>query len=198
MKRRLDRRWMALVVVAALAVTLWLTSGPPAATPTPSGAFAFAALGDAPYFWWEDLVRRPAVFQRARPDICHPRRRHFLAPAPTAIRRCSTSSTGCAIVIYTPGTTVDRLLGAPVGRFSPERLGSLRRIFFANPARAPAAAAWRSRRRPPARPKPSSSRMPVVAPHHVRDDAVGAANGRPSRPQAGRRRGKPADQPQRG
>jgi hypothetical protein len=44
--------WL-VVVVSTLAIVL-STSGPPAPTPNPPGTFAFGALGDAPYYPWED------------------------------------------------------------------------------------------------------------------------------------------------
>jgi hypothetical protein len=51
-----------VIVVAAFTVLVLSTSGPPAPTPTPPGTFAFGALGDAPYYPWEDW-RYPLVLQ---------------------------------------------------------------------------------------------------------------------------------------
>jgi hypothetical protein len=61
------RRWKhslagLLIIVAAFTVLVRSTSGPPAPTPNPPGTFAFGALGDAPYFAWEDW-RYPLVLQ---------------------------------------------------------------------------------------------------------------------------------------
>ena len=50
--RRLVVTFGALAVLIAVFVA---TSGPPAPAATPPGTFAFAALGDAPYYPWEEL-----------------------------------------------------------------------------------------------------------------------------------------------
>jgi hypothetical protein len=52
--------WLSIAVAAALLVRL--TSGPPKPTPNPPGTFAFGALGDAPYYPWEDW-RFPQTLQ---------------------------------------------------------------------------------------------------------------------------------------
>jgi len=46
---------LLFIVVAGLAVFVRSTAGPPPPTPNPPGTFAFAALGDAPYYPWEDM-----------------------------------------------------------------------------------------------------------------------------------------------
>jgi hypothetical protein len=51
-----------LIVVAAFTALVLSTSGPPAPTPNPPGAFAFGALGDAPYYPWEEW-RYPLMLQ---------------------------------------------------------------------------------------------------------------------------------------
>ena len=61
------RRWRrpaALLVIAVAAFTALVvsTSGPPAPTPRVPGTFAFGALGDAPYYPWEDW-RYPLTLQ---------------------------------------------------------------------------------------------------------------------------------------
>jgi hypothetical protein len=60
------RRWAllaaSLLIIAAFAVLVRSTSGPPPPTPNPPGTFAFGALGDAPYEPWEDW-RFPLVLQ---------------------------------------------------------------------------------------------------------------------------------------
>lgn len=55
MRRRLARAavWLSIVVVSVVALVI-STSGPPPPTPNPPGTFAFGALGDAPYYPWED------------------------------------------------------------------------------------------------------------------------------------------------
>lgn len=62
-----DRRWsypaawIAIVAAAGTALVL-STSGPPAPAANPPGTFAFGALGDAPYYPWEDW-RYPLMLQ---------------------------------------------------------------------------------------------------------------------------------------
>jgi len=61
------RRWLRpaawfLIVVATFTALVLSTSGPPAPTPNPPGTFAFGALGDAPYYPWEDW-RYPLMLQ---------------------------------------------------------------------------------------------------------------------------------------
>jgi hypothetical protein len=53
---------LLLIVVAAFAVLVLSTTGPPDPTPNPPGTFAFGALGDAPYEPWEDW-RYPLMLQ---------------------------------------------------------------------------------------------------------------------------------------
>jgi hypothetical protein len=137
---RPDRRWIAPAVVAALAVTLWLTSGPPAPTATPPGSFAFAALGDAPYYWWEELQFRQVLRSLDQHDLT------FVIHVGDIFWRPCTDRHYQAVldrfngvrhpVIYTPGDNEwTDCWERGSGGFSPlERLASLRRIFFANPA----------------------------------------------------------------
>jgi hypothetical protein len=62
-RRRGVRLALALAVAIATGTGLVVsTSGPPAPTPNPPGTFAFGALGDAPYYPWEDW-RYPLVLQ---------------------------------------------------------------------------------------------------------------------------------------
>jgi len=53
-RRSVRRAAWLLIVVATFAAVVLATSGPPAPTPNPPGTFAFGALGDAPYYPWED------------------------------------------------------------------------------------------------------------------------------------------------
>ena len=139
MRPRPDRRWIALAVVAVLAVTLWLTSGPPAPTPTPSGSFAFAALGDAPYSWWEEVQFRQVLRSIDQHDLT------FVIHVGDIFWRPCTDQHYQAVldkfnrlrhpVIYTPGDNEwTDCWERGSGSFAPlERLQSLRRIFFAHP-----------------------------------------------------------------
>jgi hypothetical protein len=62
MIRRSVRSAVWLLIVVAIVIAIRSTSGPPAPTPNPPGTFAFGALGDAPYYPWEDW-RYPLVLQ---------------------------------------------------------------------------------------------------------------------------------------
>ena len=54
---RTGRPAAALVIVVVTFTALVLsTSSPSAPTPNPPGTFAFGALGDAPYYPWEDCA----------------------------------------------------------------------------------------------------------------------------------------------
>ncbi|HJQ37424.1 MAG TPA: hypothetical protein VKB93_09815 [Thermoanaerobaculia bacterium] len=49
----------AIVLAVLLIVLAVLMKGPsPHPTPNPPGAFSFATMGDAPYYWWEELRYR--------------------------------------------------------------------------------------------------------------------------------------------
>jgi len=52
------RLWIVAAVVLLLVVGVVATSGTPEPTPTPPGSFSFAALGDAPYYPWEEVQYR--------------------------------------------------------------------------------------------------------------------------------------------
>ena len=139
MARPADRRWIALVVLALLAVALWLTSGPPAPAPTPAGSFAFAALGDAPYYWWEDVKFRQVRTSLDQHDLAFVIHVGDIFWRPCTDRHYEavrdTFNTLRHPVIYTPGDNEwTDCWERPSGGFAPlERLGALRRIFFANP-----------------------------------------------------------------
>jgi hypothetical protein len=53
---------LVLIVGAAFTALVLSTSGPPPPTPNPPGTFVFGALGDAPYYPWEDW-RYPLVLE---------------------------------------------------------------------------------------------------------------------------------------
>jgi hypothetical protein len=135
-----DRRWIALVVMAMLAVAVWLTSGPPSPATTAPGTFAFAALGDAPYYWWEDLK-----FRQVKQDLNQHDLTFVIHIGDVFWRPCTDRHYQSVLdefnqlrypVIYTPGDNEwTDCWERPSGGFAPlERLASLRKIFFANPA----------------------------------------------------------------
>ena len=139
MARTADRRWIALVAIVLFGAVLWFTSGPPAPASTPAGSFAFAAFGDAPYYWWEDIKFRQVRTSLDQHDLAFVIHVGDIFWRPCTDRHyeavLETFNTLRHPVIYTPGDNelADCLL-KPSGGFSPlERLGSLRRIFFANP-----------------------------------------------------------------
>lgn len=134
------RRALVLIVVAIALFFLVRTNGnPPPPAPNPPGAFSFAAFGDAPYYFGEE-IQYPIVL-KAIDD----------APVAFAIhvgdifwRPCTDAHYRLALarfnglhhpVLYTPGDNEwldcwERRSGG----FEPqERLQSLRRIFFSDP-----------------------------------------------------------------
>jgi hypothetical protein len=138
--RTADRRSIALVAVVILAVTFWFTGGPPSPTPTPPGTFAFAALGDAPYYWWEDLQ-----FRQVRQSLNEHDLTFIIHVGDIFWRPCTDRHYQSVLdqfrqlrhpVIYTPGDNEwTDCWERGSGSFAPlERLAALRKIFFANPA----------------------------------------------------------------
>jgi len=135
-------RWMAVAVLAALVAAAWATSGLPPPTPTPPGAFAFAALGDAPYYPWEELRYRLVIRSMNDHDLAL-----VLHVGDIFWRPCTDRHYRAALgrmnqvrhpVVYTPGDNEWTDCWEPgSGSFQPrERLDSLRKIFFPDPTRA--------------------------------------------------------------
>lgn len=60
-RRARPAAWL-LIGAATITALVLTTSGPPAPTPNPPNTFAFGALGDAPYYPWEDW-RYPLVLR---------------------------------------------------------------------------------------------------------------------------------------
>lgn len=133
--------WTAVL----LALALLTKSCPYHPAPVPAGAFAFAAMGDAPYYWWEDLrfriLRRELdaaglrftihvgdIFWRPCSDAMYAkfRKRFDLLHAP---------------VIYTPGDNEwTDCWERGSGSYAPlERLNRIRQIFFSDAPRIPLA-----------------------------------------------------------
>jgi hypothetical protein len=132
---------VAAIIAAAIAVVLLATAGPPAPTPLPPGAFAFAVLGDAPYYRHEELQYRVVrkdldqhelasvihigdIFWRPCSDAMFAKHRRWL----DELRHP---------VIYTPGDNEWYDCWEPrVGAYDPfDRLAELRKTFYPNPAR---------------------------------------------------------------
>ena len=120
-------------MVAAFA----LTSGPPAPLRTPPGSFSFGALGDAPYYAWEELRFRTVLKDLDQHDLGA-----VIHIGDIFWRPCTDDHYRRALarfeslrhpVAYTPGDNewTDCWENGS-GAFQPlERLATLRRIFYA-------------------------------------------------------------------
>jgi hypothetical protein len=137
---RLRRRWVVLGLLGGLLAFVVLSAGPPAPTPNPPGTFAFAALGDAPYYPWEVLK-----FRQVRQALDEHDLSFVVHVGDIFWRPCSDEHYRTALgrfnglrhaVMYTPGDNewADCWESASGSYVPLERLASLRRIFFADPA----------------------------------------------------------------
>ena len=134
------RRVLAVGVLVAL-VGFWLaTRESPAPTPNGPGGFSFAVLGDAPYYFWEDIKYRRVL----RELDAHPLE-WVLHVGDIFWRPCSDARYRRTLdefnrlthaVIYTPGDNEWTDCWEPqTGEFAPlERLARIRRTFFTNPS----------------------------------------------------------------
>lgn len=128
----------ALVVAAALS---WITAGPPEPSPAPSGTFSFAALGDTPYYPWEEIQYGLVQESLNAADLTwvihvgdifwHPCRDGNYIKAKERMDAIAHP------VIYTPGDNEWADCWEPgSGEYAPlERLGKIREVFFADPRR---------------------------------------------------------------
>jgi hypothetical protein len=128
-------------LAAALLIFVLATRGPESATPIPPGTFAFAVLGDAPYFSWEELQ-----FRRVRQALDANDLAFVIHVGDVFWRPCTDDHYREALgwldelrhpVIYTPGDNETCDCWEPgSGAFAPqERWAALRRIFFSHPTR---------------------------------------------------------------
>jgi hypothetical protein len=137
----MKRRLIPAALLIALAIALALTSGPPAATPSPPGTFSFAVLGDAPYYVHEELRFRLVLQDLDRHDLASVVHLGdiFWHPCTDAmyLRTRARFNALRHPVIYTPGDNEWSDCWEPgSGAFSPrERLAAIRRIFFNPPTR---------------------------------------------------------------
>lgn len=138
---RASRLAVAGIVLVALVVLVVATKGPPAPTANPPGTFSFAALGDAPYYPWEDL-RYPLVLE----DIDAHDLAWTLQVGDIFWHPCTDENYRRILgwlnglrhpVIYTPGDNEWFDCWEPgSGEFAPqERLNRIRQIFFEPPTR---------------------------------------------------------------
>lgn len=130
----------AIFSAATILVFAWMMKAPaPHPMPNPRGAFSFAALGDAPYYWWEALrfrvLRRELDAHDLRFTI------HvgdiWWHPCSDAMYRKTKSQFDAlrAPVFYAPGDNEwTDCWERGSGSYAPlERLARLREIFYGNP-----------------------------------------------------------------
>lgn len=132
-----------LIIGAALLaviVAFLVTGGTPPPTPNAPGTFSFAVLGDAPYYLWEDLQFRlvlRAIDKHELSEVIHVGD-IFWKPCSDAMYRSFRDRFNRLRhpLIYTPGDNEwTDCWEAQSGGYAPlERLATLRRIFFADPA----------------------------------------------------------------
>jgi hypothetical protein len=138
------KRVVAILIVLA-AIAILTKSSAPLATPVPNGAFAFATLGDAPYYFHEDLRFRLLMRELDANDL-----RFTIHVGDIFWRPCSDEMYVKtrkrfdhlrAPVIYTPGDNEWVDCWEPrVGGYVPlERLALIRRVFFSDRPRMPLA-----------------------------------------------------------
>ena len=140
---RTKRALGCLAIVVAIVLLFVVTAGPPKPVPTPPGSFSFAALGDAPYYPWEELRFRTTLKDLEQHDLSsvihvgdifwHPCTDEHYRLAFARLDRLRHP------VVYTPGDNEWTDCWEPgSGAFEPlERLTRLRQIFFAGPPELP-------------------------------------------------------------
>jgi hypothetical protein len=134
------RRIVALVLILlAFAVFVVVTRGPEPVRPVPSGTIAFAVLGDAPYYAWEELQ-----YRRVRQELDANELAFVIHVGDIFWRPCTDAHYREVLgwfnalrhpVIYTPGDneTYDCWEDASGGFAPQDRFAAIRRIFFADP-----------------------------------------------------------------
>lgn len=134
------RSWLALAAaLGALAAFFVATAGPAPPAPAPPGSFSFAALGDAPYYAWEDLQYRlvlQAMDAHELAWVLHVGDILWRPCSDELYRRNLERFEGLRHpVVYTPGDNEwTDCWQRGSGAFAPlERLERLREVFFARP-----------------------------------------------------------------
>ena len=134
------RRVAGYVAAALILLVVFLfTRGLDPPTPNPQGGFSFAAMGDAPYYWWEELRFRLVLDDLNAHDLTS-----VISVGDIFWRPCSDEMYGRTReqfnglrhpVVYTPGDNEWFDCWEPgSGGFVPqERLVRLREIFFKPP-----------------------------------------------------------------
>src|SRR5262245_34671002 len=135
------RRIGLAVIIAALVAFVIIKRGPEPPTPTPPGTWTFAVMGDAPYYWWEELKFRLVLRELDANDL------NFIVHVGDVFwRPCSDEHYREALgwldgqrhpLIYTPGDneTFDCWEPGSGGYRPQDRFAAVRRIFFSHPAR---------------------------------------------------------------
>jgi hypothetical protein len=134
------RRAIGCGVVAVMLVgAFFLTRGLDPPTPNPPGGFSFAVMGDAPYYWWEELRFRLVLADLDAHDLTAVISLGdiFWRPCSDAMyRRTRDQFNGLRHpVVYTPGDNewFDCWESGSGGFMPQERLVRLREIFFNPP-----------------------------------------------------------------
>lgn len=129
------------MIVAGVIVALIVTGGTPPPKPNAPGTFSFAVLGDAPYYFWEDLQFRlvlRAIDEHELTEVIHVGDM-FWKPCSDAMYRAFRNRFNRVghPLIYTPGDNEwADCWETRSGGYAPlERLAALRRVFFADPSR---------------------------------------------------------------
>lgn len=132
------RTWLVAVAIG-LAALWFFTRHSPAPRPNEPGTFSFAALGDAPYYAWEDIKFRRVLRELDAHDLAwvlHIGDIFWRPCTDERYRRSRDWFNGLRHpVIYTPGDNEwTDCWEAGSGGFAPrERLDRLRQIFFQAP-----------------------------------------------------------------
>src|SRR5688572_19755302 len=128
-----------VAVSLILVVAFFLTRGLDAPTPDPRGGFSFAVMGDAPYYWWEELRFRLVLEDLDAHDLTSVISIGDIFWRPCSdemYRRTREEFNGLRHpVVYTPGDNewFDCWEPASGGFMPQERLVRLREIFFNPP-----------------------------------------------------------------
>lgn len=129
-----------VAVIVAIIAAFIITGGTPPPKSNPPGAFSFAVLGDAPYYFWEELQFRlvlRAINEHELTEVIHVGD-IFWKPCSDAMYRAFRNRFNRVKhpLIYTPGDNEwADCSERQAGGYEPlERLAALRRFFFADPA----------------------------------------------------------------
>jgi hypothetical protein len=128
-------------IVALLVLGVVATRGTPTPRPNPPGTFALAAMGDAPYYPWEEIQYRLVLRSLDEHDL-----RFVLHVGDLFWHPCSDEMYQRSLerldalrhpVVYTPGDNEwTDCWESGSGAFAPrERLARLRQLFFAEPTK---------------------------------------------------------------